>query len=452
MRRIAVLLILTILLSACGIQPTPERIDVTVEVTREVTVEVPVTVIVTQPPLPTNTAYPTYTPPSPLPTYTSKPTDTTTPTATPKPTDKPATPTDTPTPTRTATLTETPELTDTPTATPTPTPTATATKVPSALSGIVFHDHNGSGLPDPGEPGIENARVCVDGDSCVLTGPDGSYQFNVQDGTYQLRVFSPTDDPATGFRYISQFVKHVTIPAYEMNGVQVPEQHLNDTNVFPISSALIARVNGQTRLDIALMQGFLTLPYRAEDSNHYILEVYVDIDVNRNATRIYSGEVPYTYPQDQHFGIDYHGPEGLFVVAAAPGEIYSLTGADVTDNSLKMANLSYFSDSTYAYMGNLAHLAEFVVTPGPMIRGQIIGTNGSTGTGSHYIPHIHLGFLDGNKRNEIDWPAILDPFQDTTCSNIHWEKPDWSSHGVTPFVLVCGPGWWTETNNPRTFD
>ena len=81
-----------LLLSACS-QPTPE-------IVRE-------TVIVTQPPLPTHTVYPTYTPQEPLPTYTLYPTYTPQPplpTHMPYPTyTKPPKPTNTPEPTSTPT-------------------------------------------------------------------------------------------------------------------------------------------------------------------------------------------------------------------------------------------------------------------------------------------------------------------------------------------------------------
>ena len=95
MNRVMLLLLFIALLTACGTSPTPERVEVPVEITVEIprdvtvevpmTVEVPVTVIVTQAPPPTYTPYPTYTPVPPLPTYTPYPTSVPSDTATPRP-------------------------------------------------------------------------------------------------------------------------------------------------------------------------------------------------------------------------------------------------------------------------------------------------------------------------------------------------------------------------------
>lgn len=66
----------------------------------------------------------------------------------------------------------------------------------------------------------------------------------------------------TAFRFINLFRGWVDIPAYEKNRVEVPAQHLPDTEVQPIvdpTGALIGE--DHTAVDFALMQGFLTLPF-----------------------------------------------------------------------------------------------------------------------------------------------------------------------------------------------
>ncbi len=112
--------ILVMVLAACT-QPTPEIVKETV--------------IVTQPPLPTYTPYPTGTPLKPLPTYTPYPTYTP-----PMPL-----PTYTLPPTPTATTTMTPMPADTPTPTPTWTPVAqpTTTPIPTSSPVAVIADWRG---------------------------------------------------------------------------------------------------------------------------------------------------------------------------------------------------------------------------------------------------------------------------------------------------------------------
>jgi hypothetical protein len=96
----------------------------------------------------------------------------------------------------------------------------------------------------------------------ATTGADGFYSIpNVPPGTHQVYVQSPTQDPATAFRYINLFRGWVDLAAYEMNGVRVPAQHLPDTGIQGIAYPLRVNVTGLTRLDVALMQGFLTLPF-----------------------------------------------------------------------------------------------------------------------------------------------------------------------------------------------
>ena len=123
MRLLLVILVLAVLVAACGENPTPIVIIVT-----------PVTLPThtSQPALPTNTplpALPTYTPVPPLPTYTPVPP---LPTYTPYPTyTMPPIPTDTPQPPATPTSTPQPA---TPTLTPTLAPTFTRTPLACVVS------------------------------------------------------------------------------------------------------------------------------------------------------------------------------------------------------------------------------------------------------------------------------------------------------------------------------
>jgi hypothetical protein len=68
------------------------------------------------------------------------------------------------------------------------------------VCGFVFEDTNKNGLQDPGEPGIEGAKVflIVGGDTLEAdTGPDGFYYFFVPPGTYPVVVRIPTGTEPT---------------------------------------------------------------------------------------------------------------------------------------------------------------------------------------------------------------------------------------------------------------
>ena len=67
---------------------------------------------------------------------------------------------------------------------------------PSEISGVVFHDYNGNGVQDPGEPGIAGQMVFLDldgsgqlksGDPTAVTDANGFYQFTgLSAGTYTV--------------------------------------------------------------------------------------------------------------------------------------------------------------------------------------------------------------------------------------------------------------------------
>jgi len=110
------------------------------------------------------------------------------------------------TPTATPTSTHTPTPTHTPTATTTPTPTATPTPPPGdRIWGRVWHDLNGNGLQDPGEP-VPQDLITFDlytsGGvylrSTTAHPVTGEYYFsNVQPGLYDVGVVLPALPDAT---------------------------------------------------------------------------------------------------------------------------------------------------------------------------------------------------------------------------------------------------------------
>ena len=176
---------------------------------------------------------------------------------TPLPTDKPES-TDTPTAMSTSLPTETPEPASTPTAMPTVTPIPTFT-----ISGVIFFDHNGNGTQDSGEPVVPNATVQI-GALTATTGSSGSYTLQgVSRGNRQIRL------SAADFRYIS-----LSLDRFQS-----------------IEEPIAVRIEGDTVLDIGLMQGFLTLPFRCSDWEAVYPVHGFDHDPHLGAVKDYRGDV-----------------------------------------------------------------------------------------------------------------------------------------------------------------
>ena len=340
-----------------------------------------------------------------------------------------------------------------------PTPTPTDVPVPS-LSGRVFFDYNGNGLQDAGEPGIPDVPVCIDSlgsGLCSTSRADGSYSIaiaSVTAGTHDVYVQSPTDEPATAFRYINRFLGWVDIPAYEMNGVQVPAQHLADTEFQPIAQPLSVELSGDRSLDIALMQGFLTLPYRAYDAHSMSQTHGFDHDGRVGHVLGYDGSTlliridPLNDPQsmnregieDGHTGVDYILPDGTSIIAMAPGVVshLALPGPHddltyfpfvaVLDHGLRDPDLGGIT-----YQTVYGHLQTYLVATNQHVhRGQVLGLSGHTGGGPYPVSHLHLDFLFGpqNPPEPDDYlPAGFqkDPFGVVATVPVHFAVERYSS-------------------------
>lgn len=102
----------------------------------------------------------------------------------------------TPTTAPTATPTPTPSATPTPTGTPSVTPTPTTT-ISGSISGVVWHDRDGDGSRDPGEPGLAAVIIHLSRWETEIaetqTAADGSYRFAplAPDALYRVREAQP---------------------------------------------------------------------------------------------------------------------------------------------------------------------------------------------------------------------------------------------------------------------
>ena len=258
------------------------------------------------------------------------------PSAEPSTTPTPDVPTMTSTFTPTATPTPTPTPTPTHTSTPTATPTATSSPVPLVdMEGMLFFDHNGSGLREDHEPIIPGFGVCAavrgQEEICVSTDTNGIYRFRdlaPRVTRVSLSFVDPNEaDPQLAFRFISYWRGPITIEAYEFDGVQVPEQHLNDTEVRPFWRGVPASVG--VYQETGLMQGFLTMPFKAVDANKVGTVLGFDHDPRVGHVIDYKGDTTFC-PEppgcpsdvavgDTHVGWDYGFPVGTILIAQCPG-------------------------------------------------------------------------------------------------------------------------------------
>lgn len=331
-----------------------------------------------------------------------------------------------------------------------PTPTETLIPVYS-LSGTVFFDYNGSGEQDLAyglnaheavqEPGIAGAQICLDGrpdaQSCISSDENGFYAFeHVPAGRHRLLLESPTDDPATAFRYINISRGWVDIPAYEMNGVQVPEQHLPYTEVQPIGNYITMDIEEDTEYDVALMQGYLTAIFPCSVVGSIDKFHGYDLDPNPGTVRNFLGETELNVGPHQeggtgdgHLGVDWgsndHSIIGSFVVAAAPGSVNFAGEIETWHGLPKNVTLEHnFTAQKTGY----GHLDQILVSQGSeVLRGQIIGTIGMSGT---IWPHVHFAF-------HPSWDRVTaeaqdgDPFRDVVSA----ESFSWWTFDNTPICL-----------------
>ena len=366
------------------------------------------------------------------------------------------------TPVPTSMATYTPQ----PTATFTPEPTATP--IVSNLGGVVFFDMNGSGLRDETsftiifdkygkppliiqtlfpkitgksgeiftvqEPELAGFNVCVvisGRQFCDVTDSDGKYFISdipVASGTkVNLTITDPNAENAQlAMKLFNQRNKAVVIPEYEMNGVKIPEQNLNDTKMTLLKNGMSVSTDGESSLEIGLTMGFLSNPYLLAGAENWWVSNLFDLNPGQGILLHDGTELANMYPirpndkldiggtGDNHAGIDFEGIKGDYVVAANSGEVFYT-------NPHHVAIKHQYGNNIYetAY----GHLDTILINNGDkVLRGQIIGINGTfdpynPSTPTH--PHIHFGLYDITNGD----PAInIDPMRDIRIGLVIQDK------------------------------
>jgi murein DD-endopeptidase MepM/ murein hydrolase activator NlpD len=262
----------------------------------------------------------------------------------------------------------------------------------------LFFDVNGSGLHEPGEPGLAGFVVCMeDSDFCTTTDSHGRFSLDAGEGErVSLGVTDPSaSSSSTAMRYVNKWLGSKTIPAHEVNGVAVPEQQLNETEVFPITERI--DIVNSSDMQIGLMHGFLTGP--VPDGSISEQTKYVDVDYRLGFVRRWDGITSGRSLPDQHPGIDYHGALGTPILAAAPGTVIA-TGSDGGGARLGHAI------GRQRFATDYGHTSSVCVEPWTQVeRGQVIAYMGNAGT---VLVHLHFELWPLPPSSQISNQTVID--------------------------------------------
>jgi murein DD-endopeptidase MepM/ murein hydrolase activator NlpD len=376
--------------------------------------------------------------------------------------------TNTPTSEPTATPTDTPS----PAPSPTPMPTLTPTPTPIPLGdlmGTVFFDYNGSGLQEENEPALADLEICAElpenGENvCTQTDAGGNFQFvEIAPDNSPVHLRPINGDPEqhnTVFRYITAWQENVTIPAYEIDEYEIPEQSLNRTQVVDFDEGFPALV-GQN-LELGLLQGLVTYPFIEEEFDSLAYITGYDHDPRPGLVIDHIGDItpcssffeceekptdtlsPFKGVWDTHGGIDYQfdGQDKITIVASHDGYVKEIR-QDKDDKEI------HFEIST-SPDGNIVRPGDGIVTTYQhcqvvavnnddlVLRGQIVGYIFRTEFHWHvYSWHLHHGLVFGEPFEQFAYPnPYYKPFY-------AMEVPEFRVDGLNDYSA------WTVWNTPQ---
>ena len=249
-----------------------------------------------------------------------------------------------------------------------------------SLHGISFHDYNGNGTKEYNEPILPAIILHL---MNLETGQTYTLQTDNK-GAFNILITANKYKITAGEKIIGengQLFRHLYTSAKYVNSLDEPLPVILDQDKV---------------YNLALTQGFLTLPYSIA-TNSYITAVYYDRDRRENSIRDWQGKQD-TY--DQHSGTDYRIPVGTPVLAAAPGRVIS---SEFDKKSGNVVSISHGLIIT-----RYGHLSKRTVRAGDsVLRGQQIGSSGATGEWVGTLPHLHF------ELNMTIFPGI-DPYRDIT--------------------------------------
>lgn len=295
------------------------------------------------------------------------------------------------------------------------------------LGGYVFHDYNGNGIIDAGEPFVNEVEVIAKGYySTFTTKPqNGIYTFNnLPRNQYRLYLIHANNI----FRYMCR----------------------SNAELVDTKQGYTVNFGGRQRLDMALMEGFLTLPFPI--NTKYEIDRFYDRDPSLIKYLWWNGKSGYDKSlkrgySPNHSGIDYYMNEGEPLVAQAPGWISHNAvdegGAFITithPNGLKTSH---------------GHISKALLKEGDkVLRGQIVALSGKSGrsTEEANYPHDHV-VLYYNNHFAID--PYAPEFNLSPQNSGYYDTMSYGSQGFPWIPLPVNEhnpnlyNYWTKRNDPQ---
>jgi murein DD-endopeptidase MepM/ murein hydrolase activator NlpD len=265
--------------------------------------------------------------------------------------------------------------------------TETTTVKLSSLTGRVFFDYNGDGVQDKNEPVIAKARVYLkdNADKVIaeaFTDSSGDYKLeDIPFGSYKLYVEA------------DKKFRHMCTSREEVEAIK--------------DGYDIELTSREVKVNIGLMEGYLTLPF-AKGTNVTKI-VYPDEDPNPgdNDFRDWKGGKE---SYNLNSGTDFYVARGTKILAAAPGKVMRAESIKRPDGTFDCSvNIEHFDGKWTEY----THLNKIEVEH-PVKRGSLIG----------YIftsSYLHFGFSDKD--------GYISPYRDL----------------LNPSAI----SWWTKDNDPQ---
>jgi len=250
------------------------------------------------------------------------------------------------------------------------------------LKGVTFHDYNGDGIYQENEPVVPGIELKITPSSntekeiSLKTDAKGEYNIKLDPGKYRLNVI-----PGKVLGYNDQPFSYIGISKAEYK---------------TIYEDLDLEINSDLKYDVALMQGFLTLPFSRETKfllTDYPFGIADFVDMDDEIGIKTWNDSRRTY--NNHSGIDYYIEENTSILAAASGTVIKDAGPSNINQGQPVFILHdrapYFLPTVTAYI----HLNKALVKPGDKVnRGDVIGFSGKNmGGGIYDGKHLHFGIL-----------------------------------------------------------
>ncbi len=302
------------------------------------------------------------------------------------------------------------------------------------IQGTIFHDYNGDGIKQDTEPPIPKVELDLSSPNQFWLPEPWTYSriyhtYRVQlqtdvNGKYSIQI--PADEytmyvngnNTLGFNH--QPFRYISISRAEFRKITEP---------------LLLNVVGNTTFDVALMQGFLTLPFGPDTkflgANQFGIESYVDLNNGIGWARNWKGNTGQTY--DGHTGIDFYMEENTPILAAAPGVVL---GSFLLEPIRGTAVVIQHESPYYKYKNistAYARLNRIDVKVGDEVkRGDLIGLSGRTKEPSNIFyngEYLYLSILLLNSWGSAEYSLdgnYTDAWRDISDKSIHaisfWTK------------------------------